>query len=224
MPYKRSYKRKGSRNGYRRKTSAVKRNSRKIARITNKVETKHCDMTAINFGVDDSTVAANRWILLNGMAQGLTSSDRIGLRVTMTSFDGKVEVRLGTTPTDAYCKLALVIDSRPNGALPTNGSYMEQTGIGIAPIALQQRDWDSRQRFRTLWQKEFTITTEKPQRTFKIHKIIPKLWRQIHSVGSGALIGNIIKHSLLWFVQGDQPVGATAPRFNYSSRLKYQDA
>ncbi len=204
----------------RRKTSAVARNTRKIRRISNKVETKHCDASLFNHSVTSSTTA--QWALINGMAQGLTASDRIGNRVTMTTVDANMVFTHVSGAAPQYVKAALIYDTRPAGALPAADTYMN-SGMGTHNVvSLQQRNWEQRDRFHTMWTKQFVLDDEHDHKRFSIHKAFKGLFRKIYTSGAGALIADILKGAVYLYFQSD--VTISPPVVDFTSRIKYQDA
>jgi len=182
-------------------------------------EQKVVDTASANYALDTTGSVT----LINGVATGTDYTNRIGRKVVWKS----VQIRGLWVPADAtvsnnLCRICLVWDSQPNGALPTIADIFQQA-LGNSMLNLNNRD-----RFKMIMDKQF-IAAEYSA----VGQAVPgtghiKAFRKLTGLetifdGTTAAIGDIQSGALLLVTLGTQPT-ASSHVLTAALRCRFVDA
>jgi len=163
--------------------------------------------------------------LVNGVATGTDFTDRIGRKVCWKSLlvQGHI-INEGDPSTTNLCRIMIVYDSQPNGALPALTDVLT-AATSTAPLNLNNRD-----RFRVLMDKRFalgsvstTATQAVSDRTTALIHKYKKLNLETIFDATTAAIGSIQTGSIFCLTVGTVAAGTTY-EFQGSIRLRFNDA
>jgi len=136
---------------------------------------------------------------LNGVAQGVTQTTRIGRRALFASVHLNWCIGLNPTNQKPQCvRMSLLLDKQPNGGFPLAGQiYTQQTTI-LAPLGM--RNLDEVNRFKVLWSKKVRLNLGQQVNMGTLFKRL-----RLSSVyaTAGPAITDITNNSLLVYVSGD---------------------
>lgn len=194
--------------------------------------------TAIAVAAVGNNDALNQNILLNGLAQGTSASQRVGRTVTMKS----IELRLNHYSSNLHVtknlsRYVIVLDKQPNAVLGRWADVYE--GLGGITLPQDLRRISNKQRFWVLWDSGYvslignsakypapladdvTVTDKTETYTTMYKRInIPVQY----NIGTDATIGSIQKNSLLFMCCSDDPaVASIAPSVYGNIRVRYTD-
>lgn len=169
----------------------------------------------------ESTTA--RVVLLNGMAQGTTASERVGRRITIKSVELKARLSPGTAGTLATVRYALVLDRQANAATANF------TDIYDAALPESLRNISNKARFQVVWDSGLlpvignstTLLTDDSRHSIEFYKKVG-IPVQYNAVNGGA-IGDIQTNALYFVSVGDVVTGTTAPVMVGQARIRYAD-
>jgi len=168
-------------------------------------EQKVVDTVSANYALDTTGSVT----LVNGVATGTDFTNRIGRKVVWKS----VQIRGLWLPADAtvsnnLCRICLVWDTQPNGALPAISDIFNQA-LGNSMLNLNNRD-----RFKMIMDKQF-IAAEYSA----VGQAVPgtghiKAFRKLSGLetifdGTTNAIGDIQSGSLLLVTLGTQPTASS---------------
>lgn len=185
-------------------------------------EKKVIDTAAVNHNCDTTGLVS----LINGVAQGSDFNNRIGRKVTIksvqlrghfTSQDGEVA--------DCYCRLLIVYDRQPNGALPS------VTDVLTASTSVSFMNLNNRERFVILAEHSIALADKsslvagdqwRGSPTTASVDIYRKVDLPVIFDGTGATIGDIQTGSLFVLSIGDQ-VTNNAYNCALTTRVRFVD-
>lgn len=206
MPFRRRRRRTRPR---RRGRFSGRRPMRRTRRVTLDPERKTLSLAV---GATASTTA--RIDFLNGCPQGITQNDRIGRQSVNIGWTCRFTATInGTDP--VFIRIMLVSDSQPDGAPPLLGQILENPGLP----AVSTRNLDTRQRFRMLWQKTFSLEVfNDTARYFNVNKSfrITSRWD-----GPGGNIGDCQSGAIFLIMVSTLAVANTPPSVTFNSRLRF---
>lgn len=163
-------------------------------------------------------------ILLNGIANGYTTTTRIGREITMSSLEFLGTVLPSNNATDiTQCRLILCLDMQPNGSLPVITDLLE-TSSPTSHI-----NWDNTDRFKFLWDELFVMggnygVVKQQLNVPSLHTVSPCLDLDIDAAYGGTSngIADITSNSLLLVTLGDKaPLDGGI--YSFGSRLIFFD-
>ncbi len=211
-----------SRGRTRRKTGMSTRSMARKALESTDQERKYFNVVFNNQNIND-TVTVPTIILLNGMADGTTNTERVGKRIKMESLymQFAVEKLPADVVENGYVRLMIVYDNQPNGTLPTWTQLLLLPGTGN-PVAelLAPNNLNNSQRFRTLFEKRLKFSNGfvegKLIRKFLSLKGLSPVYN-----GAGAGVGNMQSGALLLCCCGHITTGGNVPTITGTTRLRF---
>lgn len=126
-------------------------------------ELKYADQQVLGRLVSNSVATADQdpatVLCLNGVAQGTSQSERLGLRAVFKSLDIRGQIQWGTTLTQGdYCRIVVFIDKQTNGAQYTETDVLlDVGGAGYDPCA--HKNLENQARFQILHDKTYWPTS-----------------------------------------------------------------
>lgn len=218
MPYKRTYKKKkfGPKRLVKKRIYKRKTLGGLLPRPNNRPESKFVDATFNSVNGCSTTGALS---LLNGIAQGLTDSGRIGNKITIKSIYIKMSVVVGTVY--GAWRVLVIVDKQASGVAPSLG--LAGVNSFITEISTRGHvDLNNRSRFVILKDiKGSTTPTDRPSVNFNWYK---KLDMPVIFEGTGATIASISSGSIYVVCMGDNTAGVTCPSLYVHSRIRYTDS
>jgi len=169
----------------------------------------------------ESTTA--RVVLLNGIAQGTSASERVGRRITIKSVELKARLSAGASGTLAAVRYAIVLDRQANAA---TASF---TDIYDAALPESLRNISNKARFQVVWDSGImpvignasTILTDDSRHSVEFYKKVG--YPVQYNAVSGGTIGDIQTNALYFVSIGDVAAGVTAPVMVGQARIRYAD-
>jgi len=174
--------------------------------------------------------------LINGIATGTGGNERLGNRIELARFTGRMQWAGPANGTQQQCRVMIVYDKQPNGLAFTASEILATSGDPI----LSLRDTTRPGRFDILMDKTFLIgqkfywttgTGDGATNVLQDDKIIkfsiPLGNRHPHYDGTGAIIDDINVGALYLITFADLASGgdpSTHPVYEALLRLKYYDA
>jgi len=188
-------------------------------------------MGAINKEIGFADVASSNYnydttgsiVLLNTVAQGAATNQRVGKRWRMTSLQCRGIAFNGTTATINDCANLIVYDKRPTGSLPAITDI-----LNAANANAQNKDDNVPSRFMILKRQHFTLTgnTATPatgNETFDNDFYLPMRLPVVNkAVGTGA-IGDIEEGALYLVTVGSSAAGTHAAALQCTFRVRFID-
>lgn len=181
---------------------------------------------ALNFDTDSAVAACEQ--LVNTIATGSASNQRIGKRVVMRAIAIRGRVQASSATTVQKCALMLIYIKNPNQAatLPAVAEIL----VSQNSNALTNRDNASKFRILRRWEWAVTGNTTTPatgNESFVVEEYVrlpnlPALWTNASTAGT---IGEFVEGALILLSVGTGANGATTtPTFVGGCRLYYSDA
>jgi len=192
--------------------------AKKIDRVAKKVilrpERKFADTVGSYANMDDAAEAS---VLLNGVANGATTSTRVGNRVR-----GSYIVLRGTFFRNAaanqlsdVCRIVIVQDRRQRSDAGPN-----YTDVFTNPSWQSHMNWDNRGRFRILYDRTFELDANNPSQSMKA--VIPT--RFVTGYNGNASTDIEQNGVYLLGIGSDANAGGDGPSFLYNVRYVFTDA
>jgi len=162
-------------------------------------------------------------VLLNGIVPGSSASQRIGRKVVMKSILMTGVVVAGSTGSLAYGRLAVVVDTQANAAVPLI------TDIWDAITAASNRNISNMPRFKVLYDSNVIAiqgnsTTPTEGSSVTLSKYIKVNIPVQYNVGTAGTIGDIQTNALYVVSFGSGVAGTTAPTYASRIRVRYDDS
>lgn len=157
--------------------------------------------------------------LLNGLATGVTASDRIGRKVIMKSLLLRAELRLATTSTaGGYGRYLVVYDRQANANPPG------VTDILLADAMQSQMNLSNKDRFMILAEGYFSPVSVNGDYTSQGVEVYKKLNAPVQfNATSGGTIADIVTGSVYVLFAQNSTIGTAAPTVVWRSRIRYED-
>jgi len=229
-------RRRGGRRGKFRKFKrrgkfSVKRVAKRVRRIEKSIETKYLDITATTQAVSNAGYIRE---IGGTIVQGTSEiGQRVGMEIVATSMDIRFhcEVPLVAVTGDNYNRIRVIVgwDKMPQGSgLPALADILET--VTTPDMIVANRQWNLRKRFRTLYDKVFTLyapqsggalTAGSIRYLFKQLHFKLKRRKIIYLDNSGGA-ASIDKNMLVILFVSDS-IAVTHPVVTFDARLKYQD-
>ena len=196
--------------------NTVKSNTKKINRILNSADKKHHDLSAtVNF---TNNAPINKLTL---MAEGTTSSERSGLKVTgrYVRIKGQI-IWSGNVGQETVCRMIIFYDKHSDAALPVVADLLES-----ATCSSLLNNLYNGKRFVVLKDKYFTNhnPTTALQKETGVSISIPYK-KNVHYLGAGATNADLGPYNLYFCTISDATtVSGNGPTFLYNSRFYYTD-
>lgn len=158
-------------------------------------------------------------ILMNGIAEGVGNSQRIGDSCKFLSMQWKMVANLNaTTPLPAVIKVMFLVDTQSNGNLANENNIILDTGAPItSPLNL-----NNSKRFRVL--SSTVMNLDPNSKFFAYRSAYRKLRLMPRWNGSGGTIGNVATGALLCYMTSNVPnaLGAAqGPFVELQFRLRF---
>ena len=187
--------------------------------VANAKETGFVDLAAANYACDTTGSIT----LLNTIAQGASTSQRIGKKVMMKSLQCHGNLLAGTTGTTTDTVVLIVYDKRPVGVLPAITDILNSVQSNSF-----NNDANSG-RFRILKRWDCVLTGNRTTPATGNEMVEGDFFLKLHDLpvnfkaaGTGA-IGDQEEGSLLLVTAGDVAAGTTAGSFAAAFRLRFVD-
>lgn len=213
MPYRRRrfYRRRRPRRNifYRRGANKAFRLAKFVASRLN-TELKVLDQAATHTPTTTGT-----FHLMNGMAKGTSDGQRVGQQVRFKSLQVRPRITINASATQTFIRLIVFIDRQPNAATPALDDILENTTASLnSPLEV-----DYFRRFSVIWDKLFTVYTDKPIIIRKFFK--RRDFRTRYDASDAGTIADIATNSLyaLWISSED----TNTPSISVYYRLRYID-
>lgn len=162
---------------------------------------------------------------LNLTALGTDFNNRIGRKILMKYvYITGILKPVDTSTVPAYCRILIVYDNQPNGALPA------MTDLLVTANSIDQLNLNNKDRFKILADKRYAIggVSDTATQSFSMAPtVVPvKIFRRLNMEtiygGTTAAITAINSGALLMFTIGDV-AAATGGSFALSTRVRYTD-
>lgn len=169
----------------------------------------------------DSTIAASEYsttgtiTLLNGVAQGLDNTQRIGRKFNVKSILVRGYASVGSTPTASAIRHIIVYDKQTNLALPGITDILSSANV------LGVNNLDNRDRFVILSDKLSYL--EAAGRSQIPIKLFIKSNLEVINGGTAATINSISTGGIYLITVGTLVTGVTAPKLATTVRVRFQD-
>lgn len=141
-------------------------------------ETKYTYTFSSSTTIDQTGV---QWPLSTSISQGVTSTDRIGAKITFLYMDLRVRfARNSTTPNDGIIRLIVYLyKSKSSASVPTTGQLLKQVGTIYGPLSAYDHKVVGDE-IRVLYDSLFTVTSGNAnlktiKRRIKLNNIIQEL-------------------------------------------------
>lgn len=159
--------------------------------------------------------ATPNYTLLNGLTPGTLSWDRTGRSVRCTSLQYKILSTVNAVPVGTVVRVLFLWDMAPAEAAPLDSDYSH---TATTPSSLRNQDY--LQRFRTLKDITFKLSSDTPNHMLKGVIRIPRKWDTKYDGGVTGNIADISQGSFYCVVVTN---GASAPSMERSFRINYID-
>lgn len=197
-------------------------------------ETKAVDLLPATYAFDTTgSVTA-----INLIRTGTSFNNRIGRKIAMKSLYINGKLQAESAPAyQSYCRMIVVYDTQPNGALPTWANVVTSydQALNTSSTVTDGVNLDFRDRFRIILDHRITLpevtasgdpsTFESPtatEMTIQEFRLLGNLETQFKADSSPAVIGDIATGSLVLLTLGDQAAGG-GWAFNGTVRLRFTD-
>lgn len=176
----------------------------------------------INVEFKSHDVNASTDVNTSGIRVGLTelqkgddSTNRDGRQVRWKSIQATLKYNWDTSATAATKLMnAIVIDTSPNGTLPTIADIYTDFSMGIRNLAY-------RKRFIVLKSWITLVNSDYPEKMKRIYKKIDM--KTVYNSGNAGTIADIESNAIFFLCQSDEPTAGLEPRLDYYFRLRFID-
>jgi len=171
----------------------------------------------------NTTVAANTTgsiTLLNGVSQGTSGVQRIGLRYNLDSIQWSLFVTALTTSTTQYVRMYLVWDKNPNGATPTVSAIIEPPGYQYINLVNRDRFTILRSYETTINGNNASIINDSSSKSFTGYKKLNV--QTLCNSGTTGVIGDIQQGALWLICLSTAAPGTAAANVEVRTRLRFQ--
>lgn len=187
-----------------------------VSRISKLEKQQEIRFQDINFG--NPVADTGTFVLLNALTLGDQNGNREGTKIDMKS----IQLRITGVDTDTYqqFRAILFIDKQSNGAAPILSDILQTTSNVIHTM----KTWNTRQRFRILWDKSWAADTTAPL-GYSSMKLPLKYYKKLnvstyYNAGNTGGIADINKNALQLLLLSDSNV-VTHPAIQVYGRLVY---
>lgn len=198
---------------------------KKVNEISKSIELKRYD-TGFEVSFANNEVMTS----MNGIAQGLDVTDRIGSRITPTSLSvrGFIKWNDAATASDT-ARILIIRDKVSDGAVPINADLFSSSTFGTIAHRLPA----TMKRFQVLYDKSFNNmlpiigggTTPTKQRTQTISFKVPLKGKVMNFIGTSGATASLGQNMIYLVVTGNQTTASNlSPKLQVSTRLYYKDA
>lgn len=208
---KTSYKSKGN---VGKATSLIRTGGRSVkVRSVNELK----DVTVLFNALVGLATTAATINLLNGIAQGVASGERIGRKVTMKSLflRGYFSYQ-GATTGSVPIRVLIVYDNQTNAVAPVATDIVLQDTI-VSPMNL-----GNAQRFKVLYDHVFNMG-QNSQQTINFQKYIKLNHEITYNTGATNTVGSIQTGSVYLLVWTNGGLAGSVPAHNVWSRIRFVD-
>lgn len=240
-------KRRGGRRVYRRRfgprriKARVRRVEKRVKRIASTIETKHRDIYQSPVAVYYSSP---QWEIVNYVPIGTAENQRVGQKIRCTSADINFILTPSTQNPYTIWRVMILWEFLPRYELAsTDPGDEDPTLVSVlgdvataSQVVLSGRQWLWRKRFRTLYDRSFTIYFPcnhggSPNRQNTNISIVKKSLHfkmnrtaVYNFTSTGSTNAQYFQKGIMWllFVNNDSSNGGAEA--NYWTRIKYQDA
>lgn len=175
------------------------------------------DITALQNAVIPVTTSGAQVTLINGVAQGVASNERIGRKITMKSlFVRGYAAMQGSTVGNSPVRVLIVYDKQTNASAPIVTDIVLQDTI-MSPMNLANA-----QRFQVLYDAVFKLGTAGDQ-VFNFQKYIKLNHDVTYNLGATSAVGSIQTGSVYCLVWNNGGFATAAPAHNIWTRIRYVD-
>lgn len=220
MPYKKSYRRKSKRPGYRRCGTMVISDAQKALAMAKylkgivNVEFKTRDTAQTALFVPDGVGLV---IQLSGIAQGSSTNSRDGAQVKCVSVSLEYTVFMDESATATSFRIMLVLDKQTNQAIYAVDDLLDN--VANIQSVISPRNLDNKDRFSVLYDKRHVLSSNgsKMQQGsfYKATQI------KLRYDGTGATIADLTQNSLSLVVISSE--ATNTPTLSAQFRLRYVD-
>lgn len=174
--------------------------------------------TLINVAID----ATGTQTLLNGISPGNGASERVGMKICIKTVEIILRVKVTDgTGVDQDQRLMILLDRQANGAAPA-----ALTDFLLAANITSPRALTNRKRFKTFWNKIYSLNASGESGSHRIYKAYLKFRRPIivdYNAGAAGTVADISSNALYLITLGSVVAGATAGVAYGYIRLRYTD-
>jgi len=157
-------------------------------------------------------------ILLNGIAQGTTASNRIGRKAVMKTIFLRTTFRLTAGSTGGSpARILCVYDKQANAVAPVATDILAVDQFQ-SPNNLSNRD-----RFVTIFDQMTDPISDQGPQAVELNLFKKINLETMWNAGTDALIGSITSGSIYLFVAQVNTIAAAAPVMNIYARVRYTD-
>ncbi len=155
------------------------------------------------------------FVLLSGMPEGVTSTDRLGVQVTLRTLAYKMIWEVGNV--DSLSRVTLFRDNAGNGDTPNAVELFETT---TAPQQLSSPiNNDFVRRFKVL--QDYTVAMSPAWKPIVGVKKFRRLGNIQRHQGPGNLATDLQKGGIWMAIQSNTAGGANAPTVSFVSRIRF---
>lgn len=208
--------------------AATRRDLRRaIKKVSGKQELKWVDAYSSNVA---ATTAASTVTTVNGIAQGTTTSTRVGNQVTMTSVQAKFTVHIPNSGANGnlasqYCRLLVVCDNESVGA--AGNLILDSITVSDLTLAPYNLNFVGKNnRFKILFDRRFQVnvcgtgsTSATQVYEVKVLQFKKAFKRIVQFIGTTSAAGDIGKNSIGFLFYANN----TVPLLDYGFRCIYKD-
>lgn len=179
-------------------------------KINDVVEYKYIDNS-------DTSVAMNTTAsitLINGVAQGDSSTTRDGIRIVMKSLDARFHLQ--SADATNICRVLIIQDKQHNGSSPVIGDILQNTS---EPLSFLNKS--NSKRFRTIYNGIFSVSNSSPA---TVQDVVHKDLNIITMFEGSGATASTIKTNALYLVLLSDSGAVSDPGLTYSIRIRFVDA
>lgn len=163
-----------------------------------------------------SPTTSGTQVLLLTVAQGDNKGQRDGMSVKWQHCSMKGFITKHATPSETTVRLIMIMDTQPNGGLPSMNDILDATGAGEP--TLRPMNVDNGYRFRILKQRIISVDTNTPRKQFSWFK---KLNHHTKYSGGTSGISDIRSNSVFLLLVSSE--ATNAPTVTYNMQSRYTD-
>lgn len=197
--------------------SLAKKNAKAIRKMRKAVERKHFDVSTTSESAYDANI-----VELSNMIEGVTSSQRTGLKITPIRLEGRLAINWTLAQANEIVRVIIFQDFQNNGGGPSIVQLLESAST----LSLYNNVNMENKKFKILYDRVFMNPQQySPVPIVKEVKFSKKLNGTMHYLGSAALAADQGKGTIKLFAIGNLALSGTGnPLVDIESRLIYTDA